>query len=462
MSHHGDLIDIYTKELTKRTQKSMALHEESLNFTPLGVHSNWRIFDPYPIFMSKAKGSRIWDVDGNEYLDYNMAFGALTAGHAHPVLVEAVIDRVQNGTIFGFEAEEVVKLSKVVTERFGFDMCRFSSTGLEATQLAIRLARAFTGRSKILKFEGCYHGSHDGLLVSIKPEKYKAGHPKAPVNVPAGNGIPESMVDNVVIAPFNDINAVEELMGKYGNEIAGIILETIPMNMGVILPEDGFLEGLRELADEYNCMLIFDDVKLCGKFYGGSPEFFGVKPDILTVGKSVAGGYPLSAVLADEEVMEIVGPGKVAHGGTFNSNPLAVRAAYVTLTDILTKEAMQYTHRLSDKLAKGYSDILEDRNINAHLVTAGNSGLIYFCENRVRNWRDFLNYVDFGSWFAWALKMILEGIIPQALGFDEQWTVSVQHTEEEIQKTVEVADGVFREIKEHIGKIQQLKVEEAI
>ncbi len=457
-----NIIEVFMSELEKRTPRSKKLYEKSVTLTPLGVHSNWRIFEPYPIFMSRGKGSKIWDADGNEYLDYNMAFGALTAGHAHPTLVEETTDRIKNGTILGFEAEEVVELSEIVTKRYGFDMCRFSSTGLEATQLAIRLARAFTERSKILKFEGCYHGSHDGLLVGIKPEKYKAGHPKSPINVPAGIGIPKGVVDNVVVAPFNDLHAVEDLLSKYGDEIAGAILETVPMNMGIVLPEDGFLEGLKKLCDEYNILLIFDDIKLCGKFYGGSPEFFGVKPDIMTIGKSVAGGFPLSGVLASSEVMEIVGPGKVAHGGTFNTNPLSVRAAIVTLTKILTKEAFAHVHRLSDELAKGYRDIIEDRKINAHVVTAGNSGLIYFCGQTIKNWRDFLDYVDFASWFAWALKMILNGIIPQALGFDEQWTVSVQHTKEEIQHTIETADKVFEEIKNSIGKLEQLKVEEAV
>ena len=457
-----DVLERYMDYLAKMTPKSGEIYQKAAKIVPLGVHSNWRIFDPYPIYMTRARGSRIWDADGNEYIDFNMAFGVLTAGHSHPKLVEALMDRIQNGTIFGFEAEEAIELSEIMTKRYGFDMVRFSSTGQEATQLAIRLARAHTGRNKILKFEGCYHGSTDNLLVGIKPEKWKAGHPKHPRSVPAGIGIPENIVQNVVIAPFNDIEAVDDLMRKHGDDIAGIILETIPMNMGVILPKKDFLQGLRKLCDEYNCLLIFDEVKTCGKFYGGSQEYFGVKPDIFAAGKAIAGGLPLSAVLSSEEVMEILGPGRVAHGGTFNSNPLSVRAGLVTMKEILTKEAFEYAQKLSDELVKGYRDILEDRKISAQVVSAGVSGTIYFSEKPIENWRDFLDYVDFGSWFAWALKMILNGIIPQALGFDEQWTVSVQHTEEDIRRTLEVADGVFRELKDYFGKLGKLKVEEAI
>lgn len=460
MSSLKSLTEVLQDRYSTKTSKSRKLYLENVKMVPQGVHSNWRIFDPHPIFMARAKGSRIWDVDGNEYIDFNMAFGALGIGHAHPVLVEAIKDQIENGTVYGFEFEDSVKLAKALIERYGFHMVRFSSTGLEATQLAIRLARAVTRRKKILKFEGCYHGSHDSLLVGVKPEIYVAGHPRKPRTVLASLGIPEDIQNTAVIAPFNDLESVESIMKEQGNDVAGIILEPIPMNMGVVLPDKEFLKGLRELADEYNSILIFDEVKTGGKFYRGAQEYFGVKPDIITLGKAIAGGYPLSAVMANKEIMELVGAKKVAHGGTFNSNPLAVKASLVTLTKILTEDALSYAWKLNEMLSKGYRDILEDVKLDAHIISIATSGVIYFTSHSIRNWRDFVKYNDLGKWYAWVLYMLVENVIPQALGFDEQWTVSIQHTREDVEKTLEVAKKALSEVKK--GTTITVKPEEAI
>jgi glutamate-1-semialdehyde 2,1-aminomutase len=450
----------YRERFISKTPKSAELYRRNVSLAPHGVHSNWRIFDPHPIFMARGKGSRIWDVDGNEYIDYNMAFGALAIGHAHPILVERIRERIENGTVFGFETKYGVKLAEVLLKRFGFEMIRFSSTGLEGTQLAVRLARAATNRPKILKFEGCYHGSHDSLLVGVKPDPLHAGHPKKPRSVPAGPGIPKDIADQVVIAPFNDIYAVEDIMRQHGNDIAAIILEPIPMNMGVVLPKKGFLEGLRKLADEYNSLLIFDEVKTSGKFYRGAQDYFGVKPDIIVVAKALGGGYPFSAVMAKKDLMELIGPRKVAHGGTFNSNPLSVYAAYITVTEILTEQNLAYAQKLSDELAKGYRDVIEDKRVDAHVVDIATSGTVFFTKEEISNWRDFVLKVNWGRWYAWVLGMLINGVIPQALGIDEQWTVSIQHTKEDIQKTVEMFDKVLSEIKGR--ETVPVKVEEAI
>ncbi|MEM4494352.1 MAG: aspartate aminotransferase family protein [Candidatus Caldarchaeum sp.] len=430
------------------TKRSKALYDEALGLTPHGVHSNWRIFDPYPLFMNRGKGSRIWDADGNEYLDYNMAFGALGVGHAHPVLVEEVKKVIENGTIYGFETEASVKTAKVLTERFGYERVRFATTGLEATLLAVRLARAFTGRKKILKFEGCFHGTHEPLMVSVKPSIYRAGHPKTPNSVPASMGMPQEFADLVIAAPYGDLDAVEKIMQKHGNEVAGIILEPIAMNMGVVIPSIEFLKGLRQFADEYNSLLIFDEVKTSGKFYRGVQEWCGVKGDIMVTAKSIAGGYPFSAVLSSKEVFEVVGPNKTAHGGTFNSNPLSVNAAHVTLTKILTEENLRHAQNLSKQLANGYGDILEDAKIDHNISHIATSGTIYFTQHPIRNWREFVRHNDFGRWLAWVLGMLTNGVLPQALGYDEQWTVSVQHSKEDIETTLEVMKNVVTSLRE--------------
>lgn len=392
----------------------------------------------------------MWDADHNEYIDFNMGFGALVVGHAHPKLVEALKHQIENGTLFGFESEDAAKLAELICHRFNVDMVKFSSTGLEATSSAIRLARAFTRRKKILKFEGCYHGSHDNLLVSVKPSKVHAGNPKHPNRVPASQGIPESFIDETVVAPFNDLEAVNELMRENIDQVAGIILEPIPMNMGFVLPQKGFLEGLRKACDEYGSLLIFDEVKTCGKFYGGVEEAFHVKPDLKAMGKAIAGGLPLSVLAGKKHILEKIVPGQIAHAGTFNANPLSVTAGIVTLSEILTREKMDFVSDLGTKLGKGCAQILEDLKIRAATQFLGLSGTIHFGVEKVANWRDFLE-VDYGKWYTMYAAMLNRGIIPMGTGPDEQWTVSVQHSKEDVEKYLQA----FREVAKEIGQPSQ-------
>jgi len=437
------------KKFLQKTKRSEQIYKESVDVTPFGVHSNYRAAEPYPVYFSKGKGSRLWDVDGNEYIDFNMAFGVLVSGHSHPALVEKITEQIANGTILGFEFGDSHKLSKIISTRFGIDMVKFSNTGGEATNYAIRFARAFTGRKKILKFEGCYHGFADGVLVSVKPPKAKAGHPKHPNQIPASQGILEEVVKNTLIAPFNDLEAVEEIMKTHGNDVAGIILEPIPMNMGFVLPEPGFLKGLRDLTNEYNSVLIFDEVKTCGKFYGGAAEYFKVKPDLVAMGKAIAGGYPLSVVGGKKEIMKSVVPGVVSHAGTFNSNPLCITAGIVTLSEILTKGAMNKATKLSQMLAEGYEEIIEDAKIPVIVQWAGTSGTCHFTKaKKVKDWRSFLTS-DVARWYLYLMVMMNRGIVPMAPGPDEQWTVSVQHTKEDIEKHLEV----FKQVAEYVRKL---------
>lgn len=440
------------KKFMERTRRSGEIFREAVKLTPYGVHSNYRYVDPYPVYFARGKGSRIWDADGNEYIDFNMAFGVLVTGHSHPVLVEAIKERIENSSILGFEFEDSYKLAKIISERFGVEMVKFATTGGEATNYAIRFARAYTGRKKILKFEGCYHGSAgDSLLVSVKPSKAKAGHPRSPNSVPASQGILEEVVKNTLVAPFNDLEAVERIMRIHGNDVAAIILEPIPMNMGFVIPDIEFLKGLRELADEYNSVLIFDEVKTSGKFYNGAAGYFGIKPDLMTLAKAISGGYPLSVVAGKKEIMSIVAPGVVAHAGTFNSNPLSITAGIVTLTKILTKEAMDRATQLSNELAKGYSEIIEDSKIPAVVQWAGTSGTVHFIKTvkRVRNWRDLLE-ADVARWRLYLITMMNRGIVPMAPGFDEQWTVSVQHTREDIERHLEA----FKDVASYLRRVE--------
>jgi glutamate-1-semialdehyde 2,1-aminomutase len=430
-----------------RTKKSLAMFNSAKESTPFGVHSNYRFTDPYPIYGRKSRGQRIWDVDGNEYLDFNMGFGALVTGHSHPVLVEAISEQLSSGTVLGLEFADSDKLAKVVKERFNADMVRFSSTGMEATMLAMRIARAYTGRNKIIKFEGCYHGSHEQALVSVKPRRGKEGNAKRPRPVPASLGIPPDTIRNTIVAPFNDLEAVEGLVKENSDDFAAIILEPIPMNMGFVMPDPEFLKGLRKLCDESNSVLIFDEVKTCGKYYGGATERFGIYPDLKVLGKAIAGGFPLSAVVGKREIMQEIIPGVVAHAGTFNSNPISITAGLVSLTKILTKETMARIGKLSQRLALGYYDVVKDNKLKAVVVADGVSGVLSFSKKPVRNWRDFQGS-DIGSWFLYYMMMVNRGIIPAGTGPDEQWTVSAQHTEEDIEHHIEVFKLVAPALKD--------------
>jgi len=457
------LTEVYKDLYTKKTVKSRELWLKLTNLTPYGVHSNWRIFDPHPLMVSRARGSRLWDVDGNEYIDFNMGFGALVVGHANPALLEKVKQKLDDGTIYGHETELSYRLSEVLTRRYGYDMVRFANTGSEATLLAIRLARVVTGRSKILKFEGHYHGTHELLMVGVKPDLRHAGHPKRPRSVPTGypyNVVPKELAEKVVVAPWNDAEATEEIMKAHGNEVAAIIMEPVAMNMGVVPGKKDFVAFLRKLADEYNCLLIFDEVKTSGMWYRGAQDYFNVKADIITVAKALGGGFPFSAVLTRKDIMELVGPRKVPHGGTFNANPLSVYATYVTVTELLTESNLAYTHRLSEELAKGYRDLIQDKGLEAHVVQIANKGTVYFAKGEINTWRDFVTKVSWGLWYAWLLGMVVNGIIPQPMAVDEQWTVSIMHTKEDIQRALETSDKIMSEIK---GKlVESIAIEEAI
>ncbi len=440
---------------TKGSAKAFAAARKTI---PFGVNSNYRLVDPYPMYVHRARGSRIWDVDGNEYIDFNMAFGALVAGHSHPVLVKAMKDRMANGTIFGYEGDEATPLAAHMCKRFHIDRIKFSMTGLDSTLFSVRLARAVTGRKKVMKFEGCYHGSHDTLMVSIKPPREKAGPADRPTPVPSSKGLLPELVASAVIAPFNDLETTRAIAEENAEDLAAIILEPIPMNMGLVLPKPGYLEGLRKLADDTGAVLIYDEVKTGGKFYGGAEEAFGVAPDLKVFGKAIGGGIAIGAVGGKAEIMDQTVPGQVAHAGTFNANPLSITAALVTLTQILTPKGMRRAQKIGNALGKGYVDLIEDHGLFMTVQYKGISGTVHFSHHPVVDWRSFQD-VDVGRWWAYDTAMKNRGIIPMATGPDEQWTTSVAHTMEDVTKHLEA----FEEVAELIKKFQtEMPLVEAI
>ncbi len=441
----------------RRTQKSAEAHKKNLKRIPLGVASNYRAYDPWPIFVKEASGSKFRDLDGNEYIDHNLTFGALMAGHCHPAVMKAVEKRLSTGTMFGMPHEMEWELAEEICNRFPVEMCRFGSSGTEATMHAIRLARAATARDKIVKFEGAYHGLHDSALVSVKPPAADYGDIHSPTAVTGGLGVPKSAIANVLVATFNDLATVERRFKENPAEIAAIILEPILMNVGICMPEAGFLKGLREIATRYGALLIFDEVKTGAKLgWGGASEYFGVAPDVICLAKSIGGGFPLAAFGAHRSVMDLIGQRKVFHGGTYNTNPVSMAAGLATFREVLTRENYAKVDKLGAKLADGYRKTIAKVGLQAYIAQAGANGALMLYPKEIRNYRDW-TAIDVDVWRLYWFGMVNRGVMAQPYWWDEQWTISVQHTEADIDKHL----AAFNDIAASLAKAQQERGEPA-
>jgi glutamate-1-semialdehyde 2,1-aminomutase len=447
--HEGLKKEIATYE--KRTPKSAEAHKRALQRIPLGVASNYRAYDPYPIFVKKGSGSKLWDIDGNEYIDHNLCFGALMAGHCHPAVVKAIEGALHIGTTFGMPHDMEWELAEEICARYPVEMVRFGSSGTEVTMHACRMARAATKRDKILKFEGAYHGLHDTALVSVKPKAGEYGDPDAPTSVPGGMGVPKASIDNVTIAAFNNLASVENRFKQFPGQIAAIILEPILMNVGLCMPQPGFLQGLRDIATKNGSLLIFDEVKTGAKLaWGGASEFFGVKPDMICLAKSIGGGAPLGAFGASRAVMDLISQHKVFHGGTYNANRISMAAGLATFREVLTRENYAHVGKLSKKLTEGYRKTVAKVGLQAYVVSAGVNGALMLYPQEIRNYRDW-TAIDVDLWRHYWFAMVNRGVLPQPYWWDEQWTISVQHTEADIDKHL----AVFEEIAPALAHAQQ-------
>jgi len=429
--------DALQKEIAtyeKRTPKSRDAHKRAVERLPLGVASNYRAYDPYPLFVRDGNAGRIHDIDGNEYVDFNLCFGALMAGHRHPAVIKAVEAKLATGTMFGMPHDLEWELAEEICNRFPVEMVRFSNSGTEATMHSVRLARAATGRERIIKMEGGYHGLHDSALVSVKPKIDQVGDPDTPTSVPGGEGITKATLANTLIAQFNDAVAVERLFAKYPGEIAAVIVEPIMMNVGILMPEPGYLHALREITKKNGALLIFDEVKTGAKLaYGGACEYFHVRPDVVCLAKSIGGGFSLAAFASTRQVMNLISDHRVFHGGTYNTNPIAMAAGLAVFRQVLTREAYERVTRLSHKLIDGYKKQIEKTRLNAYAIGAGVNGALMFFPKPIRTYRDWLT-IDSDLWRHYWFAMVNRGVLAQPYWWDEQWTVSVAHTEADIER----------------------------
>lgn len=442
------------KELTtyeQRTPRSREAHRKALDRVPLGVGSNYRFYEPYPIFVRDGQGGRIRDLDGNEYIDHNLCYGALMAGHCHPAVVKAVQGRLQTGTLFGMPHDLEWELADEICARFPVDMVRFGSSGTEVTMHSIRLARAVTGRERIIKMEGGYHGVHDAISVSVKPKLDVVGDAGAPNPVPSSAGVLKAVIEYTLVASFNDLDRIERLFAQYPNEIAAVLVEPIMMNIALCMPDEGYLQGLRQITARHGALLIFDEVKTGAKLaYGGACEYFRVNPDIVCLAKSIGGGLPLAAFGAKREMMEQIAHQKVFHAGTYNTNPMAMAAGLATFREILTPAAYKHVDHLNRKLVDGYQATIKQTGLNAYAIGAGANGALMFYSKPIRNYRDWHD-VDEELWQHYWFGMVNRGVLAQPYWWDEQWTISVAHTEADIDRHLKA----FAEIAPALAHAQQ-------
>ncbi len=442
-------IDTYIQ----RTPRSRAAHTTASTRLPLGVASNYRSYEPYPLHVRDGKGSRIRDIDGNEYIDFNMCFGALMAGHCHPAVVRAVRAKLETGTMFGMPHDAENALAEEICARFPVEMVRFGNSGTEATMHAVRLARAATGRERIIKMEGGYHGLHDSALVSVKPKAPEIGDPAMPTSVPGGLGITRATLANTLVAQFNDPEGVERLFARYPGEIAAVIVEPIMMNVGILMPDPGYHQRLREITRAHGALLIFDEVKTGAKLArGGACEYFGVKPDIICLAKSIGGGFSLAAFAATRAIMNLIADHKVFHGGTYNTNPVAMAAGLATFREVLTPAAYEHVTRLNTRLVEGYRAEIDRSGLRAYVIGAGSNGALMFFDRPIRTYRDWLA-ADTESWRHYWFAMTNRGVIPQPYWWDEQWSISVAHSEADIDRHL----AVFAEVAPLVARAQRAR-----
>ena len=417
----------------ERTPQSERAYHELRESIPAGVASTYRAFDPYPMVIERADGPYLYDVDGNRYIDFDLNNGAGMVGHNHPVVTDAIREQLENGTLYTHPHELLGEAAAALKDRWdSVDLVRFTNSGTESTMHAIRLARAYSGRDKLLKIEGAYHGVHDYVLMSKAAPSHKLGHPDRPATVVESHGVPDAIADTVEIAPWNDLEAVEGIMRENINEIGALIVEPIVMNVGMTQPHGEFLQGLRELCDEYEIPYIFDEVKTGVKVApGGAAEYYGVEPDLVTMAKSIGGNYPVGAFGGKEEIMREIENG-AAHYGTYNGNPLVLRAVSTVLNEVLTEDAYDHVNALGERLVSGYEEIMDDAGLVGHVEHVNSQGVVVFTDEEIRDYRDFDRTVDREFHENYWFEMLDRGVLPHPHDASQQWTISVQHEKEHI------------------------------
>ena len=430
-----EIIENEERIFMSRVPKSVEMHQQASKSIPGGVPSSWASSRPTPIWVSHGKGQQVWDVDGNKYVDFHAGYGANVVGHANPAVVAAVQQRVTLGTHFAQPTPDVIVVAEALAKRFGLPKWRFSNSGSEATMDAIHLMRAVSGRDLIIKIEGSYNGHHDSVLVSIFRSTSELGPQQEPWRVP-GAGVPQAIADCVRIVAYNDLDALEQTLTMYAGEIAGMILEPMMMNAGIIAPQDGYLKGVREITKRHGVLLAFDEVKTgLVVHHGGATKLYGVTPDIICLAKALGGGVPCGAIGGTDEVMSAITDGRYNQVGTFNGNPLTMAAARAVLTEIMTEDAYVQANELGAYILKNALSTLHSYGQSAYGFQAGFKVCVVFNDKPAKNYREFLK-ISTGISHLHFLKQFNGGVFLPPWGKSESLTLSVAHTKSDADQYV--------------------------
>jgi glutamate-1-semialdehyde 2,1-aminomutase len=431
------LISVEEAALEPKHRASIAYRAVAGRTVAGGVASSWQDSPPHAIYIERGEGNRIWDVDGNEYLDFHLGYGAMVAGHAHPKIVEAVERQVRLGTHFAQPTRHLDAVGDNLVERFGLPLWRFCNSGTESTLEAARLMRAAAGRDLLIKIEGSYHGHHDSLMFSVVPDPEKIGPRRSPHTVPQAMGIPRAFADLVRVVPFNDLGEVERALGELEGRVAGMIVEPAMMNCGVILPEPGYLQGLKDLLHRHGAFLAFDEVKTGATIaYGGAVEAFGVTPDVICLAKAIGGGLPCGAIGATEELFGPVLRNEYDMAGTFNGNPLTMAASRACLTEVLTRDAYTQLDVVHRALADGCGAAIDEHRLPAYVTGLGAKGSVIYRATPVREYRDTIGIDERITYLAWLFQQN-RWVFKSPWSKQETWTTSVFHTEDDALRYVE-------------------------
>jgi len=431
-----DLIEREERVFLARQPASAARTTRAKGVLAGGATSSWMISRPGTVWVSHGKGSRIWDVDGTEYVDLHGGYGVMLVGHAHPAIADAVQRRIGLGSHFAQPTDDAVVVAENLADRFGLPLWRFGNSGTEATMDAVHLMRAITGRDRIVKVEGSYHGHHDAVMVSMFHGFDDVGPYERPASVAAGAGIPQAVIDLTTVVPFNDLDVLDRVLTDLAGQIAGVIIEPMMMNAGIIPPLPGYLEGVRALTRKHGVLLTFDEVKT-GLTTGpaGVTGLSGVTPDIVCLAKALAGGLPCGAIGGTYEVMSAIADGRYDQVGTFNGNPLTMAAARATLTDVLTPAAYAHLDALGEQMMTGALAACVENGVAAYGHRFGAKGCLVFHPTPVRQYRDFLRIDTELSHCHWLFQHN-GGVFLPPWGKSEQWTLSVQHTGRDARRFV--------------------------
>jgi glutamate-1-semialdehyde 2,1-aminomutase len=437
----AELTGVELDALNERTGGSAEMYRRANEVLSGGVASSYQSRDPWPLYLERGKGPKVWDVDHNELWDFHNGFGSMVQGHAHPAIGKAIAERYELGTHFAAPTEDAIVVGEELARRFKLPKWRYTNSGSESTMDAIRIARGLTGRDTIMKIFGSYHGHHDAVMVSIGVEYDKIGPHDAPASLPYGAGIPQATVDLTFSVHFNDADSLDKRIAALdaeGRKPACVIMEAAMMNLGVVLPEDGYLEAVREICTRHDVVLIFDEVKTgIAIAAGGAVEKFGVIPDMVTLAKALGGGMPTGAIGMTEEVAAVVEDGSVYQVGTYNGNPLGMAAARSNLLDVMTPEAYAHLDHLNDRILKGCQAVIDEYGLPGYPVGIGSKGCVTFSPVKVVDYAVFKENQDAElSELAWLFNLN-RGIF-MTPGREEEWTLSVTHTDEAVDHYVEV------------------------